>query len=132
MGTWPEPFPNADELRLPQLEADDRADEVADEANRRARLCLEHGREAAEALLRVMDDPLLRVMLRASFRPITDLDVVPVTPCPYCLDGALRVAGTVRARGGRQIVRACDTCGAVQIGERRIDPGAHRHRPSVS
>lgn len=124
MGTWPEPPRDAGELRLPHLGPGDATDEVAHDTPARARLRLELGSAAADALLRVMDDLLLRVMLRASFQPITAVDVVPVVPCPHCLDGALRVAGTVRERGARQIVRACDTCASVQVGERSVGPSA--------
>jgi hypothetical protein len=41
--------------------------------------------------------------------------VVPVAPCPFCLDGGLRVAGTVRARNAKRLVRVCDTCGEVDL-----------------
>jgi hypothetical protein len=98
---------------------------------RRRRLRLETGREAAEALLRLGSEDLLRVMLRRAFRPVDDQDRVPITPCPGCRDGGLRLAGTLRSRAGRELVRACDTCGAVLIGDARVDTAAHGgiHRP---
>jgi hypothetical protein len=92
-------------------------------------LRFERGRDAAESLMRVAGDDLLRVMLRRTFRPVEDGDVVPVIPCPYCLDGGLRLAGIVRDRAGRRLVRGCDTCGAVVVGDTRIDrAGSAPHR----
>lgn len=76
---------------------------------------LEPGWRAARALVRIQSDELLAVMLRPSFRPARDIELVRVLPCPYCLDGGLRTAGTVRTRGGRSFVRACDTCAKVEI-----------------
>jgi hypothetical protein len=86
-------------------------------------LRFERGRDAAESLMRMAGDDLLRVMLRRTFRPIEESDVVPIIPCPYCLDGGLRLAGVLRDRAGRRLVRGCDTCGAVVVGETRIDHG---------
>ena len=60
-------------------------------------------------------DALLAIMLRPSFRPVREMDLVPVSRCPYCLDGGLRMAGTVRLRAGRAAVRACDTCATVEV-----------------
>jgi len=77
----------------------------------------EPGWAAVRALMSVGNDDLLAVMLRPSFRPIGEHDVVPVRRCPHCGDGGLRTAGAVRTRHGRELVRACDTCGAVEIGE---------------
>lgn len=87
---------------------------------------VEPGWKAARALTRLRSDALLAVMLRASFRPVRDLELVQVTPCPYCGDGGLRVAGSVRVRQGRVVVRACDTCAAVDIGERQLPPKRRR------
>ncbi|MBF6592085.1 MAG: hypothetical protein IVW57_16370 [Ktedonobacterales bacterium] len=86
---------------------------------------LEPGWTAIRALLPISSDELLAVMLRPSFRPIKDLDLVPVAPCPYCLDGGLRMAGSIRTRHGREPVRACDTCAALEIG----NGPASRHFP---
>lgn len=80
------------------------------------RIELEPGWVAANGLERNNSDELLALMLRPSFRPARELDLVPVAPCGLCLDGGLRTAGTVRTRHGRQLVRACDTCGAVVLG----------------
>ena len=79
---------------------------------------LEPGWRAIRALMQLRSDELLAVMLRPSFRPVRDLDLAPVNVCPYCLDGGLRTAGSVRVRRGRVLVRACDTCGVVEVGER--------------
>jgi hypothetical protein len=120
MGTRFEPELDASGLPRHWLDADPPPEP---ERGGRRKLRLESGRDAAESLMRVMGDPLLKLMLRRSFRPVDDLAVVPVVPCPHCLDGGLRLAGTVRERDGRQPVRGCDTCGAVVVGERRVDPG---------
>jgi hypothetical protein len=76
---------------------------------------LEPGWRAIRALMRLRSDELLAVMLRPSFRPVRDMDLVPVVPCPYCQDGGLRMAGSVRLRKGRAPVRACDTCAKLEI-----------------
>jgi hypothetical protein len=78
---------------------------------------LEPGWRAIRALMQLHSDELLAVMLRPSFRPVRDLDLVTVSPCGYCCDGGLRTAGSVRVRRGRVLVRACDTCGAVEVGD---------------
>ncbi|MGH2517787.1 MAG: hypothetical protein ACRDHP_19245, partial [Ktedonobacterales bacterium] len=72
---------------------------------------LEPGWLAARSLVQLRSDELLAIMLRPSFRPARDLDLVPVAPCTACGDGGLRTAGSVRGRRGRELVRACDTCG---------------------
>lgn len=82
---------------------------------------MEPGSAAARALMSVSSDELLTIMLRPSFRPVKDLDLVPIAPCPRCLDGGLRTAGSVRTRRGRELVRACDTCAAVVLGEPILD-----------
>ena len=79
---------------------------------------LEPGWRAARSLIQVKSDELLAVMLRPSFRPVRDTELVPVIRCHFCLDGGLRVAGTVRTRHGRSLVRACDTCAKVEIEQR--------------
>jgi hypothetical protein len=76
---------------------------------------------AAYALMQLKCETLLSVMLRPSFHPIQDTTMVPIYPCPHCRDGGLRTAGTVRLRKGTAFVRACDTCCAVEIGERQIE-----------
>jgi len=77
---------------------------------------LEPGWSAVRSLKDMGSDELLAVMLRPSFRPVGDLDLVPITPCPHCHDGGLRTAGSVRTRRGRELVRACNTCGKIEIG----------------
>jgi hypothetical protein len=81
---------------------------------------VEPGWKAMRSLLRIHNDVLLSVMLRPSFRPVRDLDLVRVAPCPYCHDGGLRTAGSVRVRKGRVAVRACDTCAIVDIGDQPL------------
>lgn len=83
---------------------------------------MEPGWAATRALMRVGSDELLAVMLRPSFRPVKDLDLVPVSPCAHCYDGGIRTAGSVRTRKGRELVRACDTCAAVEIGDNPTNP----------
>jgi hypothetical protein len=85
-------------------------------------LRLEPGRQAAESLMRVMGDRLIQLMLLPNFEAIDEQDVVPVLPCPYCGDGALRLAGTLLVRQEKELVRSCDTCGSVQLGEALLDP----------
>lgn len=82
-----------------------------------ARIELEPGWSAMRSLAHVGSDELLAAMLRPSFRPVGDFDLVPVTPCLHCRDGGMRTAGSLRTRKGCERVRACDTCGAVEIGE---------------
>jgi hypothetical protein len=89
--------------------------EHADDQPESATTDVEPGWRAARALMQVKSDELLAVMLRPSFRPVREVELVPVIPCHYCLDGGLRVAGTVRTRHGRGLVRACDTCAKVEI-----------------
>lgn len=89
---------------------------------------VEPGWKAARSLMRLRSDALLAVMLRPSFRPVGDLELVQVAPCPYCGDGGLRTAGSVRVRQGRVAVRACDTCAAVDIGERLAPRGRRRRQ----
>lgn len=78
---------------------------------------LESGWTASRALLQFSGDELLALMLRPSFRPVRDLDLVPVLRCPYCQDGGLRTAGSLRTRRGRELIHACDTCGTLRVGE---------------
>lgn len=84
---------------------------------------LEPGWRAVRSLMQLRSEALLAIMLRPSFRPVRDLDLVPVAPCMYCLDGGLRSAGSLRVRRGRVPVRACDTCGAVDIGNEPVVTG---------
>jgi hypothetical protein len=106
---WEQPHPS-----LPFASTgDDREPHTGDKATE-----LEPGWHAVNSLMQFGNDDLLAVMLRSSFRPVRDEDLVPVSRCPYCLDGGLRMAGTVRMRTGRAAVRACDTCAAVEIGDR--------------
>jgi hypothetical protein len=103
----------------PSLSANSAPEETADLAPSTE---LEPGWRAIRALMQLRSDELLAVMLRPSFRPVRDLDLVPVNPCGYCRDGGLRTAGSVRVRRGRVMVRACDTCGAVDVGAQPTTP----------
>jgi hypothetical protein len=78
---------------------------------------VEPGWLANTALDRVHSPELRTLMQRASFRGVREWDWVPVAPCAHCLDGGLRVAGTVRAKNAWRLVRACDTCGAVEMSD---------------
>ncbi len=89
----------------------------------------EPGWAATRALINVGNDDLLAVMLRPSFRPIGEQDVVQVRPCPYCGDGGVRPPSALRPRQGREIVRACDTCGAVEIGDRPLRQAPPQAQP---
>src|SRR5215472_18799818 len=66
---------------------------------------LEPGWSATRSLMQFESEELLAIMLRPSFRLVREMDLVPVSRCPYCLDGGLRMAGTVRVRAGRVAVR---------------------------
>ena len=79
---------------------------------------VEPGWQATSALTRIRSTQVLAIRKRASFRPVGEWDWVPVAPCQQCLDGGLRVAGTVRARNSWCLVRICDTCGAVEMSGR--------------
>ncbi len=85
---------------------------------------VEPGWKAASALDRVQSTEVRAIRRRASFRPISDWDWVPVAPCPHCLDGGLRVAGTVRSRRGCRLVRICDTCASVELSATSTGPSA--------
>lgn len=84
---------------------------------------VEPGWRAVRSLMQLRSEALLAIMLRPSFRPVRDLDLVPVAPCHHCLDGGMRSAGSVRVRKGRVLVRACDTCGTVDVGDEQIVTG---------
>lgn len=90
---------------------------------------LEPGWRAIRALMQIRSDGLLAVMLRPSFRPVRDLDLVAVSPCGHCRDGGMRTAGSVRVRKGRVTVRACDTCGAVDVGDQALNARNTQHEP---
>ena len=84
---------------------------------------VEPGWQATSALERVRSAELRAIMQRASFRPVGEWDWVPVAPCQQCLDGGLRVAGTVRSKNAWRLVRVCDTCGAIELSSK----GPSRH-----
>lgn len=102
---------NPGDIPPPSSQAEEKA-----EASGASTVELEPGWSAVRSLAHLGGDELLAMMLRPSFRPVDDLDLVPITPCPHCHDGGLRTAGSVRTRRGRELVRACDTCGKVEIG----------------
>ncbi len=69
-----------------------------------------------QALAAVMNRPsrkLQRVMAVANFQQVSGTDLVPVRPCPRCLDGGLRTVGYLRGSLMAHPVLACDTCGDV-------------------
>ncbi len=83
---------------------------------------VEPGWQAMCALDRMRSPQLTILMRRASFRPVGEWDWVPVAPCQRCLDGGMRVAGTVRSRNAWRIVQVCDTCGAIELSPRPDAP----------
>jgi hypothetical protein len=76
--------------------------------------------QAARALQGVGSDELYKVLRQPAFRRMPPDVLVPVSPCPVCADGALRTAGTLQTSLGRLLVRACDTCGLVDLDPRLI------------
>lgn len=62
-------------------------------------------------------EPSLLRIIRSSrhFRRVEESELVQVLPCPHCDDGGLRTIGYLRERRMLQMVRACDTCGAVDV-----------------
>jgi hypothetical protein len=78
---------------------------------------LERGWQATGALQHLQRPELVRIRSQASFRPISDEEIVPILPCNTCRDGGLRVMGRVKRRGHIQRVHACDTCGVAQFFE---------------
>ncbi len=101
---------NASEPPAPPADAE--SDEIATDT--------EPAWRAARALMQVRCETLLTVMLQPTFDLIQDTTLVPIYPCPHCCDGGLRTAGVLRLRKGIAFVRACDTCCAVEVGERQI------------
>ena len=76
--------------------------------------------QATMALQRVGSDELLDVLMQPTFRLLPRNEPVPVSPCPVCGDGALRAAGTIQTSMGQLLVRACDTCGLVDLDPRLV------------
>jgi hypothetical protein len=62
-------------------------------------------------------EPALLRIIRSSrhFRRAGEGELVQVLRCPHCDDGGLRTVGYLRDRRFVQTVRACDTCGAVDV-----------------
>ncbi|HEV8191578.1 MAG TPA: hypothetical protein VGP82_08845 [Ktedonobacterales bacterium] len=81
---------------------------------------LEPAWQATLALQGVGSDELLEALGQPSFRPMPRNALVPVNPCPVCGDGALRTAGTLQTSLGPLLVRACDTCGLVDLDHRLV------------
>lgn len=88
---------------------------------------VEPGWLATRALMQMGSEDLLRLMLRPSFRPVRDLELVPVAPCQHCQDGGMRTAGSIRSRRGRELVHACDTCGVIRVGQTVLPPSDLPH-----
>ncbi len=78
---------------------------------------VESGCQALAAVLGRESDKLHRVKASVNFRPVADSDVVPVRPCPHCLDGGLRTVGYLCGSVIARPVFACDTCGEVALND---------------
>ena len=78
---------------------------------------VESGCQALAAVLGRESDKLHRVMASKNFRSVADSDVVPVRPCPHCLDGGLRTVGYLCGSVIARPVFACDTCGEVTMND---------------
>jgi hypothetical protein len=78
--------------------------------------------QAARALRAVDSPELQEVLQHPAFRRVPDDAQVPVSGCPVCGDGALHTAGTFDTSLGQLVVRACDTCGLVDL-DPRLDAG---------
>lgn len=78
---------------------------------------VESGGQALAAVLGRESDKLHRVKASKNFRSVADSDVVPVRPCPHCLDGGLRTVGYLCGSVIARPVFACDTCGEVALSE---------------
>ena len=76
---------------------------------------VESGGQALAAVLGRESDKLHRVKASTNFRSVADSDVVPVRPCPHCLDGGLRTVGYLCGSITACPVFACDTCGEVTM-----------------
>jgi hypothetical protein len=71
--------------------------------------------QAMAVLQGVGSDELRDVLLHPTFRLMPRNAQVPVSPCRVCGDGALHTAGTIQTSMGQLLVRACDTCGLVDL-----------------
>ncbi len=76
--------------------------------------------QATMALQVLNSEELLDALKQPTFKLLPRMMLVPVSPCRACADGALRTAGTIRTNIGQLLVRACDTCGLVDLDPRRI------------
>lgn len=74
---------------------------------------VESGGQALAAVLGRESRKLHQIMAAPNFQPVAASDVVPVRPCPRCLDGGLRTVGYLRGSIMALPVFACDTCGEV-------------------
>lgn len=74
--------------------------------------------QATMALRLTGSEELLDVVLHPKFRLMPRMALVPIGPCHACGDGALRTAGTLETSIGELLVRACDTCGLVDLDPR--------------
>lgn len=71
--------------------------------------------QATMALQVIDSDELVDVLLHPTFKLLPRMMQVPVSSCRACADGALHTAGTIQMNIGQVLVRACDTCGLVDI-----------------
>lgn len=74
---------------------------------------VESGCQALAAVLGRESRKLHQIMAAANFQPVAASDVVPVRPCPRCLDGGLHLVGYLRGCIMALPILACDTCGEV-------------------
>ncbi len=78
---------------------------------------VESGGQALAAVMGRTSSKLHQVMASANFQRVAAADVVPVRPCPHCLDGGLRTVGYLCGSITASPVFACDTCGEVTLNE---------------
>lgn len=76
---------------------------------------VESGGQALAAVEGRESHKLHRIMASANFQQVADADMVPVRPCPHCLDGGLRTVGYLCGSVTAHPVFACDTCGEVAL-----------------
>ena len=74
--------------------------------------------QAMTALHKISSGELHDVLQHPSFRLMPPNAMVSVSPCRICAEGALRTAGTLQTSLGKLVVRACDTCGLVDLDPR--------------
>jgi hypothetical protein len=76
---------------------------------------VEAGCQALAAVLGRESQKLHQIMASSNFQQVAAADMVPVQPCPHCLDGGLRTVGYLCGSITAYPVFACDTCGEVTL-----------------